>query len=135
MQRMTMSRPPVGIAVLAAVTVGTLGWVGVGAIALELAAASPSNLAFDLDLLLQAGREVERGGSPYAPELVSGSAPTATHLFYSYPPPVAQAMAAVASCPRRWHWSGGASSRSRGCWLSPNGCGATTLRAAPVLRS
>ena len=87
------------MAVVAAVVAGTLGWIGVVAIAFQLAAASPSNLAFDLELLLQAGRDIASGGSPYAPELVSGTAPTATHLFYSYPPPVAQAMAVVAFLP------------------------------------
>ena len=83
----------------AALVAGTLGWVGVVAIGLQLAAATPSNLGFDLELLLQAGREIASGRSPYAPELVSGTGPTATHLFYSYPPPVAQATAVLAWLP------------------------------------
>ncbi|HUP55740.1 MAG TPA: glycosyltransferase family 87 protein [Methylomirabilota bacterium] len=96
---MTASRRPVGMAVAAAVVAGTLGWIGVVAIGLQLGAAKPSNLGFDLELLLQAGRASVGGRSPYATELVSGTAPTATHLFYSYPPPVAQAMAVFSWLP------------------------------------
>jgi hypothetical protein len=87
------------MAVAAALVAGTLGWIGVVAIGLQLASATPSNLGFDFELLLRAGRAVAEGRSPYAPELVSGTAPTATHLFYSYPPPVAQAMAVLAWLP------------------------------------
>lgn len=87
------------MAVAAALVAGTLGWIGIVAIGLQLAAATPSNLGFDFDLLLRAGRAVAGGRSPYAPELISGTAPTATHLFYSYPPPVAQAFAAFAFLP------------------------------------
>jgi len=87
------------MAVAAAIVAGTLGWIGVVAIAVQLAAATPSNLGFDLELLLDAGRDVASGRSPYAAELVSGTAPTATHLFYSYSPPVAQAMAILAFLP------------------------------------
>ena len=96
---MTATRRPVGMAVAAAIVAGTLGWIGVIAIGRQLAAATPSNLGFDLELLLEAGRAIAEGGSPYAAELVSGTAPTATHLFYSYPPPVAQGMALVAWLP------------------------------------
>jgi hypothetical protein len=96
---MTTSRPLVGMALTAALVAGTLGWIGLVAIGLQLGAASPSNLGFDLELLVDAGRDIANGRSPYAPELVSGSAPTATHLFYSYPPPVAQALAVLASVP------------------------------------
>lgn len=96
---MTRPRPAVDLALAAAFVAGTLGWVGLAAIGLQLAAASPSNLGFDLELLLQAGRDVASGGAPYAPDLVSGNAPTATHLFYSYPPPVAQSLAVFAGMP------------------------------------
>ena len=98
-RRMTSSRPPVRVAVAAAVVAGTLGWIGLVAIAAQLAAATPSNLGFDLELLLEAGRDIASGQTPYAAELLSGTAPTATHLFYSYPPPVAQAFALVAFLP------------------------------------
>lgn len=96
---MIKSRPSVGMPIAAAMVAGTLGWIGLLAIGLQLAAATPSNLGFDLELLLQAGRDIANGRSPYAPGLVSGIAPTATHLFYSYPPPVAQAMTLLAFVP------------------------------------
>jgi hypothetical protein len=96
---MTASRRPLGMALAAALVAGTLGWIGVVAIGLQLGSATPSNLGFDLEILLRAGRAVAEGRSPYAPELVSGTAPTATHLFYSYPPPVAQAMTVLAWLP------------------------------------
>jgi Glycosyltransferase family 87 len=85
--------------VISAVVVGTIGWIGVAAIGLQLAAISSATLGFDLGLLLQAGRDVAAGRSPYAPSFVGGGAPTATDLFYSYPPPVAQAMTIVAGIP------------------------------------
>jgi len=84
---------------LTAAVVGTIGWIGVVAIGWQLASTSSATLGFDLELLLQAGRDLAGGRSPYAPELVSGGAPTATELFYSYPPPVAQAMTIVAGLP------------------------------------
>ena len=84
---------------LTAAVVGTIGWIGVVAIGWQLASMSSAALGFDLGLLLQAGRDVAAGRSPYAVELVSGTAPTATELFYSYPPPVAQAMTIVAGVP------------------------------------
>ena len=46
---------------------------------------------------MEAGRDVAAGRSPYAPDLVSGAAPLATSLFYSYPPPVAQAFSLLAA--------------------------------------
>jgi hypothetical protein len=84
---------------LTAAVVGAIGWTGVVAIGWQLASMSSAALGFDLELLLQAGREVAAGRSPYASELVGGGAPTATELFYSYPPPVAQAMTVVAGLP------------------------------------
>jgi hypothetical protein len=85
--------------VIAAVVVGAVGWIGVVAIGFQLAAVSARSLGFDLELLHQAGRDLAGGRSPYAAALVGGSAPTATELFYSYPPPVAQAMTLVAGVP------------------------------------
>jgi hypothetical protein len=61
--------------------------------------AMPRTAAFDLELLLQAGREVAEGRSPYDPAMVAGGAPGAADLFYSYPPPVAQAMSLFAGVP------------------------------------
>ena len=86
---------------MAAVVAGTIAWIGVVAIALQLADRSASSLGFDLELLLQAGRDVAAGRSPYAQELVAGGPPLATSLFYSYPPPVAQAFSLVPAIPPR----------------------------------
>ncbi len=80
---------------------GVIGWLGLVAIAAQLAAVSSAQLGFDLELLLVAGRAVGAGHSPYDAALVAGSAPLATGLFYSYPPPVAQAMALVGGVPGR----------------------------------
>ena len=95
----TSPRSLPGRAVMAAVVAGTIAWVGVIAIGLQLAARTPSSLGFDLELLIEAGREVAAGRSPYAPDLVSGGPPMATSLFYSYPPPVAQAFSLLAAIP------------------------------------
>lgn len=85
--------------VLAAVVVALIGWAGVIAIGLQLAAMRTPALGFDLELLLEAGRALASGRSPYEVELVGGAAPTATDLFYSYPPPVAQSMVVFAGMP------------------------------------
>jgi Glycosyltransferase family 87 len=90
--------PPQRI-LLITVVVATIGWIGVVAIGAQLASISSAALGHDLELLLQAGRDIAAGRSPYAPELVGGTAPTATELFYSYPPPVAQVMSIVAGLP------------------------------------
>jgi hypothetical protein len=76
---------------------GTIAWIGVVVIALQLAERSAASLGFDLELLLEAGRAVAAGRSPYAPELVAGGPPLATSLFYSYPPPIAQLFSPVAA--------------------------------------
>ena len=90
-----------GRAVTAAVVAGTIAWIGVVVIALQLAERSAASLGFDLELLLEAGRAVAAGRSPYAPELVAGGPPLATSLFYSYPPPIAQLFSPVATIPSR----------------------------------
>ncbi len=94
-----MRRSPVRMTLATPILIGAIGWVGVVMIGLQLAAASADSLGFDLELLLQAGREIAAGRSPYAPGLIGGSAPTATSLFYSYPPPVGQAMVPFAGVP------------------------------------
>ena len=94
-------RPLPGQAVIAAVVAGSIAWIGVIAIGLQLADRSASSLGFDLELLIDAGRDVAAGRSPYAEGLVAGDAPLATSLFYSYPPPVAQAFSLLAAVPSR----------------------------------
>lgn len=59
---------------------------------------NPPTAGFDLSLLLEAGRRVAAGGSPYDPNAVPGGL-SARDLFYSYPPAVAQAMAPFSSLP------------------------------------
>jgi hypothetical protein len=79
--------------------VGVLGWVGLIWLGVQLYGTNPSTAAFDLELLLQAGRAVAAGQSPYDPRMLAGAAPVAERLFYSYPPIVAQVMAVFATVP------------------------------------
>jgi hypothetical protein len=79
--------------------VAVIGWAGVVAIGAQLGSTSTARLGFDFQLLLHAGRDVAAGRSPYSPDLIAGGAPTATELFYSYPPPIAQALAPVSWLP------------------------------------
>jgi hypothetical protein len=78
---------------------GTVAWVGLAWIGWTLWQSTPPRAGFDLTLLLQAARHVLDGQSPYDPAMVAGISPDATELFYSYPPPVAQAMTLVAWLP------------------------------------
>ena len=77
--------------------VGVIGWVGLVLIALQLAVGPGTAVGFDLELLVQGGRDVAAGRSPYDPALLAGTAPDSTSLFYSYPPPVAQVLAPFAA--------------------------------------
>ena len=79
--------------------VGAIGWAGILAIGWTLWQTTPPRAGFDLALLLEAARRVTAGHSPYDPAMLAGSSPDATALFYSYPPPVAQAMTLVAGLP------------------------------------
>lgn len=87
-----MQRTTVSLAV-----VGVIAWAGLVIIALQLAAGSA--VGFDLELLLEAGRAVAAGQQPYDPALLAGDPPDSVSLFYSYPPPVAQALALFAGVP------------------------------------
>jgi hypothetical protein len=78
---------------------GVIGWAGLAWLAIQLYSTTPRTAGFDLELLLQAGRDVAGGRSPYDPAMVAGAAPVAERLFYSYPPVVAQLMALVAAIP------------------------------------
>lgn len=90
-------RPATGPMIL--VVAGIAGWAGLVLLGTTLYATTPPTAGFDLELLLQAGRDIAAGRSPYDPALVAGIAPAAPSLFFSYPPPVAQAMAIVAAVP------------------------------------
>ena len=82
---------------LTLVVVGGIAWTSLTLIALQLSEGSA--VGFDLELLLQAGRDVAAGRSPYDPAMLAGAAPQSTSLFYSYPPPVAQLLAPFAAIP------------------------------------
>ena len=78
---------------------GIVGWAGLIWLAVQMYSKTPRTAGFDLELLLQAGRDVAAGQSPYDPSMVAGGVPGAADLFYSYPPPVAQAMSLFAGVP------------------------------------
>jgi hypothetical protein len=78
---------------------GAFGWVGLVWLGLQMYGTNPPTAGFDLELLLQAGRAVAAGRSPYDPTIVAGAAPVAERLFYSYPPVVAQFMTIFAGAP------------------------------------
>jgi hypothetical protein len=79
--------------------VGVVGWIGVAWLGILLWNQEPPRAGFDLTLLLEAGRSILAGDSPYDPMMLAGGSPEATGLFYSYPPPVAQAMTPLAGLP------------------------------------
>ncbi len=84
---------------LAGLVLGVVGWTGLAALAAALLAVDPPRAGFDLALVLEAGRRVAAGRSPYEPVLLAGSTPSAVDLFFAYPPVVAQAAALAAAVP------------------------------------
>jgi hypothetical protein len=79
---------------------GCIGWLGALALGAALWNADPRAAGFDWRLVVEAGARVAAGQSPYDPALLSGAPDlAAVDLFYSYPPPVAQAAALIASTP------------------------------------
>ena len=78
---------------------GAIGWLGASWLGLTLWFQTPPRAGFDLSLLLDAARRVLAGESPYDPVMLAGGSPEATGLFYSYPPPVAQAITPLAGLP------------------------------------
>ena len=92
-------RGPAGLPAVAWVVVGVIGWTALAALAARLLATQPPSAGFDLELLLEAGRRIAAGQSPYDPALVGGAVVRAESLFYSYPPPVAQVMRLFAGLP------------------------------------
>ena len=75
--------------------VGGLGWLGLVALGGILFAKQPPQAGFDLALILDAGRRVAGGESPYLAGAVSAGTQVES-LFYSYPPPIAQAASLIA---------------------------------------
>ena len=84
---------------LALLVLAILGWGGVASLAMAGLGDQPPTVGFDLALLQEGGRRVAAGASPYDPAMLAGSSPNAEDLFYSYPPPVAQAASLVAAVP------------------------------------
>lgn len=90
---------PGALPAMAWTTLAVVGWTMIGWIAAQLFATDPPSGAFDLELVLLAGRDVASGRSAYDPALVAGTAPDATALFFSYPPIVAQVLVPFAGVP------------------------------------
>lgn len=78
--------------------VGGLGWLGLFALGVALFSEQPPQAGFDLALILDAGRRVAAGASPYLAGAV-GAGTQVESLFYSYPPPIAQAASLIAGLP------------------------------------
>jgi hypothetical protein len=81
---------------IAAAVAAVAGWAGLAALGVGLYQATPRQAGFDLELVLAAGRRWAAGEAIYPP-LADGAA--ATGLFYTYPPPIAQAASLVAAVP------------------------------------
>src|SRR4029079_12775777 len=81
------------------VVTGLVVWLGVAWIGWMLWQNSPPKAGFDLALLLEGARRVLAGETPYDPAMLAGASPDAVELFYSYPPPVAQAMTLLSWLP------------------------------------
>jgi hypothetical protein len=82
----------------ASLLLGAICWTGIAALTAGLISVQPPEAGFDLELLLQAGRRVAEGLSPYDP--ASLVLPLqARDLFYSYPPVVAQVLSLTAGVP------------------------------------
>jgi hypothetical protein len=78
---------------------GTVFWVAAAYLGILMFEAVPRIAAFDMNLLVEAGRAVAAGQSPYDPALLRGVAPAAVDLFYSYPPIVGQVLAPISALP------------------------------------
>jgi hypothetical protein len=78
--------------------IAAIGWTGLALLGATLYAQHPPRAGFDLALILEAGRRVAAGTSPYVAGAV-GQGTQVESLFYSYPPPVAQAASVIAGLP------------------------------------
>ncbi|HUQ77847.1 MAG TPA: glycosyltransferase family 87 protein [Patescibacteria group bacterium] len=72
----------------------TTAWLGV-----LMFNSVPRSAAFDLDLLVDAGRSIGAGQTPYDPVVLRGVVPDAVDLFYSYPPIVGQVLVPISGLP------------------------------------
>lgn len=78
--------------------VAVMGWANLAILGRAMLSKSPPEAGFDLQLLLDAGKRVAAGGSPYDPNAVANGL-EARDLFYSYPPVVAQMLAPISGLP------------------------------------
>ena len=83
---------------VACLVVAVIGWANVVILGRAMLSASPPEAGFDLQLLLDAGKRVAAGGSPYDPNAVAAGL-QARDLFFSYPPVVAQILAPISGLP------------------------------------
>jgi len=80
------------------IILGVIGWAGILWVGAMLASLDPPRAGDDLRLLVDAARRLLDGESLYSSVPASGSL-EAEGLFYSYPPPVAQALGPVSGLP------------------------------------
>jgi hypothetical protein len=83
---------------VACLVVAVMGWANLAVLGRAMLSKNPPEAGFDLQLLLDAGKRVAAGGSPYDPNAVANGL-QARDLFYSYPPVVAQILAPVSGLP------------------------------------
>jgi hypothetical protein len=76
-----MLRRAFALPAVAWVVLGLIGWTALVALASRMLATQPPTAGFDLELLLEAGRRVAAGQSPYDPALVSGAVVQGEKLF------------------------------------------------------
>ena len=78
------------------IALGIGGWLGLAWLVSRMyGSGGAKGAGFDLELILQAGRDLTAGRSPYRPDMLAGAAPESTTLFFSYPPHVAQVTSLV----------------------------------------
>jgi hypothetical protein len=78
--------------------IAAIGWTGLALLGAALFAQRPPRAGFDLALIVEAGRNDAGGTSPYLAGAV-GQGTQVESLFYSYPPPIAQAASLIAGLP------------------------------------
>lgn len=111
--------------------VGLAGWLGLALLASAGLSAKPATAGFDLQVIVEAARRVASGLDPYAP--TSGKAAIqAESLFYSYPPPLAQALSVVASAPLWLLLTVAGAGATAGFWLAARRLAGARLAFAGV---
>ena len=78
---------------------GVAAWISFAVLMGQMYAQAPPGSGFDFELLLRGARRVAAGATPYEPAMLAGQSVGITSLFYSYPPLVAQVLAAIVTVP------------------------------------